>query len=1050
MTGRQASQSPLGKQAAGRIVTIPPGVPFLRTLARCLVDGSLVAGFDPRENPLLLTAATVYLPTRRAARAFAGEVVEAMGGKAVLLPSILTLGDDPDDSIGFARQSDALTPDEAVIPEARRRAILARLVRGWTSQIAESTRELFGDEDIVIPSSLSEAIRMAGELGRLLDQFEIEEANKTTLTQLRPADDLFGDSQRWAEWWQLTLQFLAIITEHWPAFLQEEGLTDAAKARRLALDARAEHYLQNGSDGPVIAAGTTGSVPATARLVSAIAKLPQGAVVLPGAEQDISDKLFERLAATERAGSQIGLSTYAQFSLARLLRQLGVLPRDIPALDEPGAAAKGRTKAISKALLPAEDTARWATDEKPDAAIFDDVCLIEAPTEREEALAISIALRETMETPEAIAALVTPDRKLARRVASELYRFGIEIDDSAGIPLAQSDAGLLVRQLTAATIGPADPVNLTAIAKRIGRSCAEGQQAISPGDYFELAVLRGAIMTPLPGEYAGAVGHARRKLAGDRHAPVALKQLGDEAWQDVLSLAAKIDTALGPLANLREANDPQPLADCFKRLGECLDLLFDDDDDAFADLAGGAQIRDMIAEHAALHDVGLELAASEFPDALEALMEPETVRSTARTHPRLHIWGPLEARLQHADMIVLGGLNEGTWPVQGRNDAFLNRPMRSEIGLSIPEWRIGQAAHDVQQLSGHARVVYSRSLRSENAPTVASRWLQRLEVTLGEETFKAIKARGARYLRLAGAIDESSARLPKATRPAPCPPLELRPDRLSVTEIETWIRDPYAIHAKHVLQLEPLPPLLREADALLKGQIYHEIAERFVADEGNGPLDEVAFEQVARAIFEREELPAQIAALWLPRVLAVGKPFAEWEARRRKAVSASMLEAGGVVEVGDTGFAVSGRADRIDRRNDGFVDIIDYKTSASPSTRQARTLSPQLALEAMMARRGGFGQEAVGEIGRLLYVRLRPGDKFRVDDVTAGSATTAAELAKAAWQQLEQLVEAFQAPGQPYISRRAPFAESETGGTYDHLARVREWSIGELDGEGGD
>lgn len=1036
--------------------SISPGAPFLRVLAQALAEGRLVNGFRPLDDPLILPKATIYFPTRRAARAFSDEIITAMGGRAALLPNIRTLGDDPDDMAGFLGEAGLGVPAIPAIPPAERLLKLARLVRGWTSSIAEATRELFGDEDIVIPSSASEALRMAGELARLLDQFETEEVDIASVLTLKPQEDGGAGDGRWADWWNLTLEFLAILSQHWPQYLAERDLTDPARARRMQLDLRVRHYRDHGSDGPVIVAGSTGSIPATARLIAAIARLPNGAVVLPGLDRQIIADLqegssggpqAEAIEAMTQAATQA--ATHAQFSLSRLLGTVGVLPADVIELGEATATAATREAVIANALLPANQTTAWAQATAPDIASLEGISLIEAAGEREEALAISIALREALEDLNAIAALTTPDRKLARRVAAELHRFGIEVDDSAGIPLTQTQAGIFVRQLLAVAFEPPDPVALAAFVKQTCLHIADPLAGARHARLLELATVRDAILLPEAGALAAAVDDAMTRLAHDRHPPAPLAELTGTDWAKVRGFAARLDAALWPMVQLNgDAYAQLPLCEYFRCLNESLEALFGADNMALSQLSGGPQVLALIEGHAAMKDADFTAAPGEFAAVAEALLETGTVRATIRTHPRLHIWGPLEARLQHADLMVLGGLNEGTWPGQGRNDAFLNRPMRAEIGLSLPERRIGQAAHDFQQLSGHTKIIYSRSVRSGDAPSVASRWLQRLQATLGKEAFGRIRQNGDRYLQLAREIDRPVEPPSRITRPEPKPPVELRPQKLSVTEIETWIRDPYAIFARHVLELAPLPPLERSSDALLKGNLYHDIVERFVLATKGGPAEFAALEDAAREVFEEQNLPGEIVALWLPRFLAIGRLFVEWETERRGRIADTRVEKGGRLEVGESGFILSGRADRIDLLPDGSISVIDYKTGTSPSNKQARTLSPQLSLEAKMAMEGAFGETVKGDIGEMLYVRLRPGDSLKVDNICLERGKpilSPGELVAKTWASLKQLIAAFEDPDKGYVSRRAPFRESETGGNYDHLARVREWSIGEQD-----
>jgi ATP-dependent helicase/nuclease subunit B len=367
--------------------------------------------------------------------------------------------------------------------------------------------------------------------------------------------------------------------------------------------------------------------------------------------------------------------------------------------------------------------------------------------------------------------------------------------------------------------------------------------------------------------------------------------------------------------------------------------------------------------------------------------------------------------------------------------------MRAGMGLSTPERRIGQAAHDFQQLSGQAEVIYTRSLRSGNAPTVASRWLQRLMVVAGEGESARMRAAGGRYIALAKAADGSAAKAGRVARPNPKPPVEMRPAGLSVTEIETWIRDPYAIHARHVLDLHPLPPLERKADPMLRGQIYHQILAKFVMGAA-GPREDTRMEAIARAVFEEYNVPKEVAATWLPRFMAIARLFVTWEDGRRGNIASSHCEISGRIEV--DGFRLRGRADRIDILAGGNLSIIDYKTGMKPSTKQARSLSPQLALEGKMAMLGAFGALHEKPVAELLYVRLRAGEVLKVDDICGGKdPVDPAELIDGAWEQLQGLITGFRNRDQGYLSRRAPSHEGDLDGDYDHLARVREWASGE-------
>lgn len=1045
-----ATDAKTGNDAAlqtgeSRLFSVAPGAPFLKTLAIALLDGELVAGFAPRNDPLLLAQATIYLPTRRAARSLASEFIDAMGGRAAILPTIRTLGDSDDDEFaGFSDVGFGLG-SLPVIGDLERKLRLAKLVRQWTTSLSQATRQLFGDEDIVIPSSAPEAIAMAGDLALLMDAMATEEIGWQAM------DGLAGERaspqehpERWAQWWNLTVHFLSIVTKHWPDILQELGQSDPAQERRRLLDLRTARLLEAGSSGPVIAAGSTGSIPATTRFLSAIAAMPNGAVVLPGLDRSLGDAVWQRIGAGDSGDETLSLCTHPQYGLARLLKTMNRSRSQVRQIGEPG--QKERSALLSLALLPAQDTGQWQDRQAAPVSGLQGMALIEASNERTEALAIAIALRETLETPGKSAALVTPDRLLAQRVTCELSRFDIAIDDSGGMPLLQSRPARLARLALAAATGAGDPVVLAALAKEpavCGANAGKGERLAA---LFELACLRDAIIVPRAGTLQAAVLLAEANAPKTPFLPAEVAAMVPQDWEGLAQFSGRIDLALEPLWRLRDAGAEAETATMLAALELALEaLVLPQAQEAFYREAGGAELKALFEAAALMAGAELGVVADEFCDVFDALLGTETVRDNRRHHPRLAILGPLEARLQSFDRVILGGLNEGAWPAQTRNDPFLNRPMKAEIGLSTPERRTGQAAHDFEQLCGQGEVILSRSMRSGTTPTIASRWVQRLMVLAGEAAAKQVVAAGQRYVDLARLIDKPGGEPRRIGRPNPKPQVALRPRRLSVTEIETWIRDPYAIHAKHILGLSPLPPLERTADPSLRGQIYHAIMARFVDETAGGAARQALLEATARQIFERYNLPKDVVAVWLPRFLEIGALFIDWENERRPQVLLSHCEVSGRMVIENTGFTLRGRADRIDLLADGTLAILDYKTGTRPSEKQARGLSPQLALEAAMAKRGAFAAVAGKDASSLRYVRLRRGEELVAKEICEKNGSGAMELAQRALAQLTIHVETYQKPEQGYRSRAAPMFEADISGDYDHLARVREWASGEAE-----
>jgi ATP-dependent helicase/nuclease subunit B len=417
------------------------------------------------------------------------------------------------------------------------------------------------------------------------------------------------------------------------------------------------------------------------------------------------------------------------------------------------------------------------------------------------------------------------------------------------------------------------------------------------------------------------------------------------------------------------------------------------------------------------------------------------VRPRRDRHPRLAILGPLEARLQDFDLVILGGLNEGTWPAEAATDPWLSRPMRTEIGLEPPERRIGLAAHDFATLAASRNVLLTRALKDSGAPTVPSRWLLRSLQLANGLGLNAQLASGGELLGWARRIDESEAEL-RAMRPSPKPPLHARPRMLRVTEIETWLRDPYTIYARHVLRLRILDPLDQEPGPAERGTAVHLALERFLTAHPDR-LPEGALTRLldlATAAFREKGASRAVLSLWLPRFARAARWFIDYEQARRAAVQRTVVEVKGSLEIpaANGPFTLVGRADRIDLWPDGSASILDYKTGSVPSDKQIRKLiAPQLPLEAAMLKAGAFADVKPVSVRDLIHVQLKGEEGNEGRECIApvdGDAIATEALAK-----LQGMIREFDRESRGYTSRRMPFMVRDAG-DYDHLARVAEWT----------
>ena len=516
-------------------------------------------------------------------------------------------------------------------------------------------------------------------------------------------------------------------------------------------------------------------------------------------------------------------------------------------------------------------------------------------------------------------------------------------------------------------------------------------------------------------------------------------------------MAQKLDTAIGELSALfthTQLADPAALTQAIE---QCALLLANDEkqNNQLTDAGGFREIENIFEELKGTTDTNFKIEQREASSILDALLASSTSRTGKNTHAQLHIFGPLEARLLHHDRVILAGLNEGTWPRTGRNDRFLNRTMRYELGLPSPERNVGLAAHDFQQLLGKSEIILSRSLRADRAPTVASRWLQRLKAVLGEKNTGQLIDRGRQYLQFTTAIDQDLKPAHRAKRPNPAPPIEARPNALPVTAIETWIRDPYALYARRILKLRPLDPLVREADAPLRGTIYHAIMQTYIEQvDISTPQDErvALLSAIAKAQLEENALDPETTMLWQWRFDQIADTYVTWETDHHLEYSIKSIqcEIVGSHTFSDLDFTLSAIADRIELLNYGNLHIYDYKTGNAPTRVQARSLAPQLALEGVIAQEGGFKDIPADQTPSLSFIRLQRSDELKVEPIE-DSKNSIASITAAATENLRQLVKAYQDPETGYISRRAPFRQADVAGDYDHLARTREWSFGEED-----
>lgn len=990
------------------VYTIPVGEAFVDALARGILN-------QVGDAPEALARVRVLLPTRRACRSLREAFLRLSQGRPMLLPQMTPLGDVDEDGLVLegVDVDDALDLPPA-IGSLTRQTLLASFVLRMDPSITPE-----------------QAVRLGGELAKLVDQVHTEGLDLARLPTLVQDAEL-------STHWQKTVTFLAIVGETWPKVLKAEGALDPAQRRDLLLRARARAWSANPPSGPVYAAGSTGTIPATAELLNVVAHLPQGAVVLPGLDSAACDEVWANLD-----------SAHPQFSMAQLLEKLGAARTDV--LPWPGCSPlpNPRRDVFNLALVPAEATHLWRGADIDVPAALAGVTRIDCDGAREEAATIALILRSALNDPDQFpgrtAALITPDRQLARRVAVEMRRWGVEIDDSAGQPLDQTPPGAFFNLVAEMAADRFHPIGVLACLKHplaAGGMAAAAMRTAARA--LEAACLRGARPA---GGLAGLQDRLRVHLREKRDR-ARFERMGFR--EDLVTKVLQaLEHCVQPLADALAQPDALAPADLLKLHAQAAEALArtDDGDDARRLWAGdaGESLSAFIAEaHEALGRLP-NLPPEQYPALIRALMAGRAVRPGYAPHPRVHIWGLLEARLQRADILVLGGLNEGTWPADPQPSPWMSRPMLREFGLPLPERRVGLSAHDFVQAACTPHVFITRSARQGSSPQVPSRWLTRLDTLLGD----AKPAADATWSAWAKSLTQPDGPAQQCPPPRPTPPVAARPRQLSVTAIEKWIRDPYSIYARYILKLEPLDPIDADASAADKGNVIHTALERFIKQNMTAlpadPLSELL--EIGRHVFREEISSPGVRAFWWPRFERIARWFVDFESKRRLAgITPALIEGEGRIELDglQEKFILTAKADRMDRSATGLT-IIDYKTGQAPTNKQVESgLTPQLPLEGLMVKCGGFANVPKElPIEELLYLRLSggrdPGEEKPVK-------LDAEQAVQDSYEGLTKLIHKFDDEKTPYLSRPRVKFESRYG-DFDHLARVKEWRSGD---EGGD
>lgn len=964
------------------VYTIPPHRAFADALAAGLIA-------QRRGDRLALARTTILLPTNRAQRALTEAFVRRAEGGGLLLPRLVAIGDpELDDRLGAALDpADGEAPVPPAISPVERQLMLARLV--------QRARSDAGD-----PIDAAEAMRLAADLGRVLDQLQIEEVRVGSIAEA-VAPEL-------ARHWQASLAVLEAILARWPLVLESIGRIDLTERRNRLLDRAAARWRERGSETPIVAAGITTSAPAVGRLLRSIAFLPNGMTIFPGIDCALPDAQWDALGPHDPESGERAIETHPQFQLKHLLDRMGVARGEVRQWRWGGGrdAPAARSRAVAHAMAPAEFTHGWQALKPSDRRIPGVRAAIFA-TPGDEAQAIAIALREATETPARTATLVTPDRNLAQRVVAHLKRWGIDADDSAGEPLSVTPPGTLLLGLAEAIAEDFAPVPLLALLKHPLVRAGEGRL-----DWLEgVRLLDRALRGPRPP--AGLAGITAFLDAGDGRERK-IREDAREFWSGVSTLLQSISSA-GSLGSLLVA------------IREGASALAGDA--AWAGPAG-RQAAELIAELEASALVGPEIARIEvLPRLLRDLFDAVAVRPPQGGHPRIFVRGLIEARLTHEDLVILGGLNEGVWPAAPAPDPWLAPAIRRALGLPGLERRIGLAAHDFVSALGARQVLITRARRDDRAPTIASRFFLRLEAMTGGVT------RAPQLARWTQALDHSSGPPAYAARPAPRPPLAERPRRIAVTKLDRLKADPFAFYADAMLGLARWDMVDADPTPAWRGTMVHAVFEAWMKEDGCDPA-----KLRARAEAMLRDLAAHpvMRALWEPRLLeAIDWVAATMQANVLDGRVPLTAEIFGQAEV--AGVELYGKVDRIDRLADGRLAIVDYKTGKPPSRKQVEAgFALQLGLLGLIAEKGGFPKvEGIAAAYEYWSLARDRGQFGHVMSPVGAKGIAAEDFAAHAARHLTEAVENWLTGDAPFTAKLHP--EFSPYGDYDQLMRLEEW-----------
>ena len=972
------------------IFNLPPSLPFADALAAGLMK-------ETKDAPETLSQYLILLPSRRACRNLQEAFLRQSDGVPIMLPRLSPIGDVDEEDLLLNNAISDIEQIPPAMPAIKRQALLSKLICALPN----------------FANNIEAAVRLAKTLGQLMDQIYTENLDLTKLPEA-------VDQEDFADHWQVTVNFLEILSIEWPKILEKHGMIDGADRRNRLIQALNTQWQTNPPSHPVIVAGSTGSIPATSGLLKTISRLPKGCIILPGLDQNMAAEAWDMVE-----------EGHPQNTLKLLLNHLESTRENVKLWPQASAInemQKMREQFISHFMAPPDYTHEWQkikitnTQKENLENSLKDVQLIECETLGQEAQIIALLIRETLEQDQKTIALITPNRHLARRVSTYCQKWGIKVDDSAGMPLHQTPIGIYLKSIMNAFTHNMAPTSLLSLLKNELCSGAGFTNFRKTVRSLDRNIMRGVTV---------------RDIA-----------LDDEKYRDEASLLKNIDEIFAPLQKLFQDGEKAFFGDILKQHLHIAETLATHDDGQSNNLW-----QDDSGEQAAifLSDLQTQIQdippcnASDYLGIFDHFIKSVGVRSKYGMHPRVMILGQLEARLIQTNRIIMAGLNEGTWPPDMGHDPWMSRPMRKNFGLPPAERGITLAAHDFTQGLCGTEVFLTRTKHDGGVATVPARWLQRMEALMKTLDINPNIIRTDQYFDYAHALDHANEKR-EIKRPQVTPPVSSRPTSLSVTQIETWMRDPYSIYAKHILKLKPLDPIEKPVGALERGNILHDTMEKFTEAFPKDVQDNAKhdFIVLAKSTLQENGFDQEEWNFWLPRLLRLSDWLIPQEQQWRQNARFGKSEIEGSIEISDnvkTPFTLKTRIDRIDYLKTGGVALIDYKSGGTYSVKSIENgKTPQLPLEAMILNHHGFENHQLpdGKVAQLSYWTMT-GGKEAGKITSIDNQETLNTLIEDTYTQLTTLIATYEDEATPYIAIPRP-DHAPRFHDFEHLERVKEWA----------